>query len=74
MFSIAENFANRSGYRDIYLHTHKDLDGALEFWLKMGFVVALDAEDELQTVHMDKQIHELEINSQAMDFSYAVKL
>ena len=74
MFSIAENFANRSGYRDIYLHTHKDLDGALEFWLKMGFVVALDAEDVLQTVHMDKQIHELEINSQAMDFSYAVKL
>ena len=74
MFSIAENFANEAGYDDIYLHTHKDLDGALEFWTKMGFVVALDSNDELETVHMDKQIHELEINHQAHDFSYAVKL
>lgn len=74
MFSIAENFANQSDYNDIYLHTHKNLDGAIEFWTKMGFVVALDADDELQTVHMDKKIHELEINPQATDFGYAVKL
>lgn len=74
MFSIAENFANEVGYNDIYLHTHKDLDGALEFWTKMGFVVVLDAEDELQTVHMDKQIQGLDINPQATDFRYAVKL
>lgn len=74
MFSVAENFANRVGYDDIYLHTHKNLEGALEFWTKMGFVVALDANDELETVHMDKQIQELEINSQITDFTYAVKL
>lgn len=74
MFSIAENFANQTGYDDIYLHTHKTLDGALEFWTKMGFVVALDAEDELETVHMDKQIRELEMNPLAQDFRYAVKL
>ena len=74
MFSIAENFANQSGYNDIYLHTHKNLDGALEFWTKMGFVVALDANDELETVHMDKQIRELEMNPLAQDFKYAVKL
>lgn len=74
MFSIAENFANQTGYDDIYLHTHKTLDGALEFWTKMGFVVALDAEDELETVHMDKHIRELEMNPLAQDFRYAVKL
>lgn len=74
MFSIAENFANRGGYRDIYLHTHKTLDGAVEFWTKMGFVVVLDSDDELQTVHMDKQIHELDMNSHFLDFRHAVKL
>ena len=60
--------------RCIYLHTHKNLDGALEFWTKMGFVVVLDAGDELETVHMDKQIRELEMNPLAQDFKYAVKL
>ena len=74
MFSIAENFANQSGYNDIYLHTHKNLDGALKFWTKMGFVVVLDSNDELETVHMDKQIKELELNPLSQDFRYAVKL
>ena len=74
MFSVAESFANGVGYNDIYLHTHKNLDGAITFWSKMGFVVALDANDELQTVHMDKKIQELEINPQAYDLKYAVKL
>lgn len=74
MFGIAENFANQAGYSDIYLHTHKNLDGALEFWTKMGFVVVLDANDELETVHMDKHIRELEMNPLAQDFKYAVKL
>ncbi|WP_295114100.1 GNAT family N-acetyltransferase [uncultured Methanobrevibacter sp.] len=74
MFSIAENFANKSKYQNIYLHTHKTLDGALEFWTKMGFVVVLDANDELETVHMDKEIHELDICIQPADFMHAVKL
>ncbi len=74
MFSIAENFAKEAGYDDIYLHTHKTLPGALEFWTKMGFVVSLDADDELETVHMDKKIVGLDINPSANDFSYAVKL
>jgi ribosomal protein S18 acetylase RimI-like enzyme len=74
MFSIAENFANEVGYEDIYLHTHKTLDGAIEFWTKMGFVVSLDSNDELETVHMDKKILGLDINPLANNFSYAVKL
>ena len=74
MFSIAENFANGVGYDDIYLHTHKTLPGAIEFWTKMGFIVSLDANDELETVHMDKKIQSLEINHSANDFRHAVKL
>lgn len=74
MFSIAESFANRLEYQNIYLHTHKTLDGALEFWTKMGFTVSLDSNDELETVHMDKQIHELDITLNPSDFRYAVKL
>lgn len=74
LFSIAENFANEVEYENIYLHTHKNLNGALEFWTKMGFVVVLDANDELETVHMDKNIRGLEINPAVNDFRYAVKL
>ena len=74
MFNIAENFAFESNYDEIYLHTHKNLDGALEFWTKMGFIVALDSNDELETVHMDKQIQGLEIDSQSSVFQYAIKL
>ena len=74
MFYIAENFANQSKYHNIYLHTHKTLDGALEFWTKMGFVVSLEANDELETVHMDKEIHELDITLHPSDFRHAVKL
>ena len=74
LFSIAENFANDADFEKIYLHTHKNLNGALEFWTKMGFVVVLDANDELETVHMDKTIRGLEINPSANDFRYAVKL
>ena len=74
MFSVAEDFAKNSGFENIYLHTHKILPGALEFWTKMGFVVVLDACDELETVHMDKHIQGLEIGSQAPVLKYAVKL
>ena len=74
MFDVAENFANQSGFDDIYLHTHKNLDGAIKFWTKMGFVVVLDSNDELETVHMYKKIHGLDINPLANDFSLAVKL
>lgn len=74
MFSIAENFANESEYGEIYLHTHKTLDGALEFWTKMGFVVVLDSNDELETVHMDKKIQGLDIHPWANDYGHAVKL
>ncbi|WP_298522954.1 GNAT family N-acetyltransferase [uncultured Methanobrevibacter sp.] len=74
MFCIVENFSNEMGYDSIYLHTHKILDGALKFWIKMGFVVVFDAHDELETVHMDKEIQKLNISNVPNDFGYAVKL
>ena len=73
MFYTAENFANKMKYNNIYLHTHKTLKGALEFWKKMNFRVILDSNDELQTIHMDKKIHHLNINSLAIT-PYAIKL
>ena len=74
MFSVSENFANESGYDKIYLHTHKTLDGALEFWTKMGFIVTLDRDDELETVHMDKKIQKMKIPTSAGVFQYALEL
>lgn len=74
MFNVAENFANECGFDNIYLHTHRTYNGALEFWTKMGFVIYLDAEDELQTVHMDKQIKSIELNTVSSSFNYAIEL
>ena len=73
MFYIAENFAMQSNYQNIYLHTHKTLNGALEFWMKMGFIVTLDCNDNLQTVHMDKQINTDVVTSFNSMFNYALE-
>lgn len=74
MFSVAETFADNCGYENIYLHTHKTLPGAIEYWTKMGFVVMLDSNDELETVHMDKKIRGIELNYYSSIFQYAVTL
>ena len=74
MFSIAENYAKESNYCNIYLHTHKTLDGALKYWTKMGFLITLDVGDELETVHMDKNIKKLNISPQSSILTYAIKL
>ena len=74
MFSVAETFAKESCYESIYLHTHKTLPGAIEYWTKMGFVVILDSNDELETVHMDKKIQGIQLNHPSSIFQYAVSL
>lgn len=73
MFSIAESFANNKNFNEIYLHTHKTLDGALSFWTKMGFIVTLDADDELKTVHMDKEIRGFDISTPHITLNHAVE-
>ena len=74
MVSVAENFAYESGYENIYLHTHKNLPGAIEFWTKMGFIIIFDSNNDLETVHMDKKIQTLEINPHSSVFKYAIML
>ncbi|MDI9618374.1 GNAT family N-acetyltransferase [Methanothermobacter sp.] len=56
LVGIAEAHAARMGYRRMYLHTHKHVGGALEFWLSMGYRVTLDTGNELNTVHMEKPL------------------
>ena len=73
MFSVAENFAYECGYNEIYLHTHRNLNGALEFWMKMGFVITLDTHDELETIHMDKKIRAIGMTVPQSVFNYAVE-
>ena len=73
MVNIAENFAYDAGFDDIYLHTHKTLPGALEFWRKMGFLIILDSNNNLQTVHMDKKIKSLDLSPIQSIFNYALE-
>lgn len=56
LFKLVEDFAFKNNFNEIYLHTHKTLNGALDFWGKMGFKITIDTNNELQTVHMEKNI------------------
>ena len=56
LFKLVETFAFENQFDEIYLHTHKTLDGALDFWKEMGFKITIDSNNELQTVHMEKNI------------------
>lgn len=50
------DFSKSQNYHNIYLHTHKTLDGALNFWKKQGFDVFFDTNNQYKTVHMIKNI------------------
>lgn len=52
----AEAFCRVAGYRVLYLHTHRYLPGAFEFWQFQGFLVRLDEEGPAQTVHLEKPL------------------
>ena len=52
----AEKFANNQEFKEIYLHTHKNINGALDFWLNQEYEIVLDTNNELKTVHMEKNI------------------
>ncbi|MGB4612398.1 MAG: GNAT family N-acetyltransferase, partial [Methanothermobacter thermautotrophicus] len=56
LVEIAEKEAASLGYQRIYLHTHKYVGGALEFWLSRGYRVTVDTGNELGTVHMEKTL------------------
>lgn len=59
LVSIAEEFCKNKGYKNIYLHTQKMVDGSLDFWLSKGYRITKDMKNELGTVHMEKILVEL---------------
>lgn len=69
LFGLVESFAFEKHFSEIYLHTHKTLDGALDFWKKMGFLVTIDTHNELQTVHMEKNISQSIFSGSLCSFS-----
>lgn len=53
---MGEEFCRKNDYERIYLHTHKNVPGSLDFWLKNGYRIVLDTENHLETVHMEKSL------------------
>lgn len=56
LVSRAEDFCLFNGYGEIYLHTHKTVNGSLDFWLSNGYQIVEDTENHLKTVHMEKNL------------------
>ena len=56
LYNIAEEFCYENNFNEIYLHTHKNLEAGFSFWKKVGFNVTWDTNNELQTVHMVKNL------------------
>jgi ribosomal protein S18 acetylase RimI-like enzyme len=64
LVNTVENFAKEKNYNEIYLHTHKNVKGALDFWKSLNYTITLDTNNELKTVHMIKNISSLCLNSE----------
>jgi GNAT superfamily N-acetyltransferase len=56
LVQMAENFCWEKGYEEIYLHTHKTVNGSLDFWISNGYQIVKDTGNQLQTVHMEKNL------------------
>lgn len=54
MLKELENVVKDMHYTTLYLHTHRFLPGAVDFWKRQGFTVIAEQDDDWQTVHMDK--------------------
>jgi GNAT superfamily N-acetyltransferase len=52
----AINFSRECGYETAYLHTHRFLPGAVQFWQSHGYAIKLEEGDSMQTVHMDRRV------------------
>lgn len=52
----AEDFCQRNDYEKVYLHTHKTVEGSLNFWISRGYQIVTDTENHLKTVHMEKKL------------------
>lgn len=61
--NLAEEFCKNNGYKKIYLHTQKVVDGSLDFWLSKGYKITKDMNNSLGTVHLEKILGENHIKS-----------
>lgn len=50
-----ERVVREMPYTTLYLHTHRFLPGAVDFWQRQGFTLVTEEHNEWQIVHMDKQ-------------------
>ena len=55
LVQTAENFCREKDYKQIYLHTHRTVRGALNFWTSNGYQITNDTDNNLKTVHMEKR-------------------
>ncbi|OHF02947.1 acetyltransferase [Colletotrichum orchidophilum] len=60
LVSALEKTAREAGIKQLYLHTHPFLPGAIKFWERQGFVVlTVDLDDPVwQTTHMSRDLDE----------------
>ncbi|KAK1522365.1 acetyltransferase [Colletotrichum costaricense] len=58
LVSALEKAAREAGLKQLYLHTHPFLPGAIKFWERQGFVVLdIDRDDAVwQTTHMSRNL------------------
>lgn len=61
LVKIVEKFSKEENYNKIYLHTHRTVKGALSFWESLDYKITLDTHNELETVHMEKNIVKLSL-------------
>ncbi|WP_434750690.1 GNAT family N-acetyltransferase [Paenibacillus amylolyticus] len=52
-----EQIITKMPYTTLYLHTHRFLPGAVDFWERQGFTFITEEQNEWQIVHMDKPIN-----------------
>lgn len=55
LFESIVQFCKENGYKNIYLHTHRHLPGGFDFWIKKGFFITLEDNEE-EIVHMERGI------------------
>lgn len=56
LVKCGEKFCKEMGYEKVYLHTHKTVPGALDFWISNNYRIVKDTDNDLKTVHMDKKL------------------
>ncbi|MDO5848028.1 MAG: GNAT family N-acetyltransferase [Methanobrevibacter sp.] len=56
LVKYVEKFSESKNYQNIYLHTQRNLPGALQFWQAQNYSIIYDSNNEYTTVHMIKNI------------------